>query len=386
MKIVEYDVVKYKAVLHSVTPIYIGSHETERPIVNFAIVKRNNQPKVVAIKEQKVLEYLNRYYKNEKAFKEKLSGFLSLKDVEVLAKDVRYFLHLPSNDVRNLRNNARSIRPIIRDPYSRPYIPGSSLKGAIRTALLYHFMKQNPSMVERLNREIEQYIDTMKKKKKRIPRDLSRKMQIDRRNLIDFIEGSFLRSELNAKGKASKQHTDILRTLRITDSKLLPRDACTLYEVKVYRTVKTQLPPKLEPKGFSIFLEAIPPNTKIEFEITIDRWLLKKFKKTFDLEDILLESLREFSAKIIEEDKWIKLPNLHKPSSQDVNIRIGFGSGLIATSLFSLLDSNLRKIIRDIMKGHFDDEYIPSSRKVVLLNDHPKWLLGWGKLELERVV
>lgn len=52
---------------------------------------------------------------------------------------VKYSVHSSDSSVRK----TDSIAEFIKDPYGNPYIPGSSLKGAIRTALLSHIISQD---------------------------------------------------------------------------------------------------------------------------------------------------------------------------------------------------------------------------------------------------
>ena len=56
------------------------------------------------------------------------------------------------------KKNCQNIQEFVRDPYHMPYIPGSSLKGAIRTALLAKLVSENASMFESEKREIERII------------------------------------------------------------------------------------------------------------------------------------------------------------------------------------------------------------------------------------
>ena len=48
------------------------------------------------------------------------------------------------------------LRPMIRNGFGQLYIPGSSIKGAIRTAIAYHLLKHSPKQVSDIERQLHQ--------------------------------------------------------------------------------------------------------------------------------------------------------------------------------------------------------------------------------------
>ena len=53
--------------------------------------------------------------------------------------------------------NRRNIQAFIKDPYQKPYIPGSSLKGAVRNILLGMMIEQKEYDVNNIKRTIDKF-------------------------------------------------------------------------------------------------------------------------------------------------------------------------------------------------------------------------------------
>ena len=49
----------------------------------------------------------------------------------------------------------KEINTFIKDAYGMPYVPGSSIKGMFRTALIVWEIHKNPRKFERIKRDIE---------------------------------------------------------------------------------------------------------------------------------------------------------------------------------------------------------------------------------------
>jgi len=62
-------------------------------------------------------------------------------------KDSRFFRYVVPGTPRSQARNA-ALREQIKDAFDRPYLPGSSLKGALRTALVDHGLAQNPQVLD----------------------------------------------------------------------------------------------------------------------------------------------------------------------------------------------------------------------------------------------
>ena len=100
---------------------------------------------------------------------------------------------------RQPRWNREPVRPFIADPLLRPYLPGTEIKGAIRTAVAWWLLKQMD----------EQGRQEMKRKVGKRQRNGRIEDERDRRWAGQWLEQSLLGSDPNR---------DILRSLRVQDS------------------------------------------------------------------------------------------------------------------------------------------------------------------------
>lgn len=255
----------------------------------------------------------------------------------------------------------------------RVYIPGSSIKGAIRTALLYHAIKNDEWLFNLSKNHLLQ---------------LSVKGG-DRKKADDKIDEKFF-------GKTTH---DFMKSLIISDSNLLNPDCLKLQLVRVLSVnVANKLQQKLE-----LLAEAIKVGTKFEISIKIDAFYFKEEAKELgfiskkEYLDNLSQICKEYSKELIEHElnffkKYGKnyddviafYENLR--SSDDFLLRVAWGSGWHTMSIARLFQEELffMELRRKFNLGkrrnypYFVDIF-PKSRKVVV--DDKIFPLGWIKLE-----
>jgi len=63
------------------------------------------------------------------------------------------------------------------------------------------------------------------------------------------------------------------------------------------------------------------------------------------------------------------------------SFRIGFGSGMVSTTIAMLLDDNLRKKVRNYAGLNRGNDIAPKSRRVWVKNNNPI-PFGWAMLEI----
>lgn len=152
----------------------------------------------------------------------------------------------------------KKIQTILKNAADKPYIPGSSLKGVIRTALAYHA----------LNNGLELY---------------------------DFTESAvkelFRPEKNNAKG-------DLLKCVTVRDSEPVdPNDSLVLGEIEMYSLTYGEMQCK---KNRSNYAELLRPGTRLTTEISVNEDLLRRMVKTNSgrrqAEAVLGEGLTEESA------------------------------------------------------------------------------------------
>ena len=147
------------------------------------------------------------------------------------------------------------IREAIKHIDYRPFIPGSTLKGAIRTALLWDIV----------NGSDENYEETLSKLEKLVnPKSNTSKARAARQ-----IEQDILGRDPNR---------DLLRALQISDTAPIERSGL---EIGTAWTVTLNPDDKLVQKiegnrEYKTFVEQIRTQQSLTFSLKIDEWLLKK--------------------------------------------------------------------------------------------------------------
>ena len=217
-------------------------------------------------------------------------------------------LEIEKNNRDSKLGTINEVAKFIRDPFGNPYIPGSSLKGAIRTIL----MNTNPDWN---NKKV---VDTRGKRPK------------ENKNMISW------------GAKKGKEFNDLFNAIRVSDSKPFSNESLILVQ-KWDCSAKS-----LKVKPLPLYREAIAPLTKVEFTITTTTaeaaTLIEK------LEDKALEfykGYKNFFLKDFPEDKI--------QDNIDYPIYLGAGSGAWTKTIFKqangIIQDRHKKPVQTKMKG-----------------------------------
>jgi CRISPR type III-A-associated RAMP protein Csm5 len=287
----------------------------------------------------------------------------------------------------------KQYRPFIRDAYARPYIPGTAIKGAIRTAVLFCFVKERLEDKEFKEGLVKKVEDTLKKERLSV----KKKKQ---------IIGEFLTPEVfqdfRLGGMEKEAHTDLLRALEIQDVEPLDKDSLEVKEVKIIN--RTGLKKWNYLGGFSIYPECLLPvsfEVKIRFKMEIledfpkeglKDFLLSKVSTESDLEERLIEVLialcdqwarwqinseQNFYGKLQGVDEIKRFYQTKNP-----NLRLGWGGGMLGKTIFDLLPHDLKKEVAGLFYQNFPG--FPKTRRVIVEVEkgQPSSPLGWVRLDL----
>lgn len=143
-----------------------------------------------------------------------------------------------------------TVMEAIKDPYGLPYIPGSSIKGMLRTVLLAAKIKEGKLSKADIN-------------------EFAKKIKLEKggRNYYLKRESAGIEAEifntLNNKDNKNDAVNDMLSGLVVGDSKPLKMDNMILCP-------KVEVQPDGNEHRINILRECIKPGTIIEFDITID--------------------------------------------------------------------------------------------------------------------
>ncbi|SFE94139.1 type III-A CRISPR-associated RAMP protein Csm5 [Peptostreptococcus sp. D1] len=227
--------------------------------------------------------------------------------------------NLESDSISEIINNNKELSVFIKDYYGMPYIPGSSIKGAIRTALIARYILDNPPKFENIKRKI---INDSKMRGKYIIKKIDGDIKnLESRIFNTVMEDGHIKSKMSA--------------IQVSDSKPLPKGSlslCSYTDILINKDV-------LQKKSLKLFKEIIKPGTIVDFEVNID-----KGKIEIDL-DYILESLEIF-FNLVKKYNFSKFNKNYIPNG---NILLGGIVGFHSkTILIALLGEKYIDVIMDI--------------------------------------
>lgn len=381
-------------VLNTLTPVHIGS--VEQNLTPFEYIIKNGH--VYHISEERLSQFLAKLNLIDRFVVEvereghrfRILDFLQRQKIQV---DINQLLDLSGGRHARIIGNPSTMqdyKPFIRDGMGKIYIPGTSIKGVIRTAILYcalkDFKEKDPAgFSKRIENKIEQDIEQdIRKKNKKEMFEWGNK---------EWFESFILEHNNTEESKQKKgPHTDWLRMLHVTDAYPDSNFEPVIIPVNVLKKERNgwQLKKDSSGKLTTIWVECIPEGVSFRFQMTWDRRLLNEFKKfNPDVKlpknlDEVMENIKKWANDVIDKEKSFfsdqnKLKFYNFKESKP-NFRIGFGSGMMATTIFPLLPDDLRKKIRNYAGLNRGNDEAPKSKRVWIREDSyiP---LGWVKFE-----
>ncbi|AEH25118.1 type III-A CRISPR-associated RAMP protein Csm5 [Pyrococcus yayanosii] len=256
----------------------------------------------------------------------------------------------------------------------RPYVPGSSVKGALRTAVLYKVLKEcgdsatAMNLVSRFDRKlaekigwsnhvVEFYVEYLlnELQKEEAAKQRGKRYNFDRKRADDLLEAIVFGMEPDRRsGVRYEPKRDPLRALIVRDSQPVGRRHLAVYRVDVIGN----------PQPIPIWVEALEPGTATEIEMKIEAKVLRlnsghfngllwecleNYGKPWEVfEDFLWKAVNEFYDEVIKTE----LTELSRFGKYETNVksfysslkshdghllRLGWGSGWLATTVGILL-------------------------------------------------
>ena len=174
------------------------------------------------------------------------------------------------------KNAKKEIILFVKDAYGMPYIPGSSLKVAIRTILLSKNYIENP-VSSNVSTNIEKANFT------------GRKGYLARE--IDELEVNVFNTLNKNEKRKSDAVNDSMSGLIIGDSRPLNQSDLVLCQ-------KIEVHTSGEEKSFPILRECIKPGTKMIFDITIDTQVIKlSYEKIIESINVFINNYNDVFVK-----------------------------------------------------------------------------------------
>lgn len=331
------------------------------------------------------------------------------------ATDARGELIFPKNAISQKLTEERitELRPMIRNGMGQLYIPGSSIKGAIRTAIAYYLLKHG----DRYNVPQNQKVSEIEKKLRSRLGELGNKHKQKFADDDLFMDTLFSEYNLTYQGKTyngSSQNTDFLRALSVSDCeplierKLTNKKGQTIplnLPVVAEVIVSSRFPDYLAKYRASLYVEMVR-NIQTTFALKLDTEMLSWFqhkqgmKLPFQNLEELLKICQEFSQEQwdYEHNYWNDIKNnpraagrnldfnhirqFYEPEECPFSTRLGWGSGMTGTTVDLLFDDELRADIRDTCGLKAPQFEAPKSRRTIVNpNGEIKFVPGWVRFK-----
>ena len=313
----------------------------------------------------------------------------------------------------------QDVRPMIRNGMGELYVPGSSIKGAIRTAIAYRLLQERegtPVGRSALEERIRASLDAGELQGKR-----QQKFYDDRAFMNDMFEDFNLHYQEKDIDSKTGPNTDFMRAIKVWDSEPL---------------VTRRIPSQKQPGKFtrenipvisevivssyfagqnrrakyraSIFTECVR-TVKTQFQIAIDFAMLESWfchrngmKIPFDSVESLLELCKDFARQQWQQEAtyWARIRNntptdlgpalnfytlreTFYPKKCPCTLRLGWGSGMFGTTIATAIAPELRQEIRDACGIAAPGFEAPKSRRTAV-NQHGElaFPLGWSQLKI----
>lgn len=264
---------KYNVELKTVGPVFIGSGK----IINKkeAIFKKAS---VIIIDTQKMFKYLcdkrllDKYQDYMLDDRMDLATFLKNNSIDeaVYSKwDVKELSLGDTKDTSKGDVKSKGISSFIRDGNGRVYVPGSSLKGMLRTILTGAYIIKNSDC------GVAKKLDDSKWRLGNRP--YRGNMEKEYKATMDDIEAQLFHKKLfsdpDGKNKLENKINDSLRGFMVSDSEyILDEDMCVCQKIDIGLNGKERTIP--------LYRECIKPGVSIKFSITVDSTFCDYDKKS----------------------------------------------------------------------------------------------------------
>ena len=210
----------------------------------------------------------------------------------------------------------------------RPYIPGSSLKGAIRSAVVYHLLRQPAH--ENLRREYWGKLQEAMNARN-IKAEIGKTAKKLEEELLCRLKYA------DEKGRYSDAAMrDVMRGLRIGDAMPTAKRLDTEVIQKIDVSTHANKSGRKE-HGISLFRECIPMGSKFRFQITVEKEILAQI----GIRDIegLIRMCRTYTASGIamQERAFGRDYRAEFDEAGDADIMLGGGTGFLSKTIFYAL-------------------------------------------------
>jgi len=298
---------------------------------------------------------------------------------DVAKKHILYSLDVTDFSAKVFEKSRSEVMEYIKTG-GNAYIPGTSIKGGIRTALMWYILKEN----ENLYSEMERYLYGIISRDKKPPSKKSVDNQIEKKVFGDDPKN------------------DLLKVFHISDSNAINPENLRIETVNILTTRREGY----GWKNYNTLIEALKIGTTLEVDIKVDDFFASskvseelRFKDKIEYLKKFGEICNEYARDFIDYELNFfneyndgRLNNLidfyeNLYEEDGILLHISWGSGWHGMTIGRLIEEDILHRLRRIYKlgrRRNAPEYVepfPKTRKIVFEDGKPKYPLGWIKLE-----
>lgn len=364
--------------LQTLTPVHIGSGEILKE--NFDYIKDNRF--VYILDSKKLFKQLE-----QKGFSEdKLTNALTQGNIKAIVDKYLLNILVTNYCIRKIQitPNQREkfkdgLREQIYDGLGKPYIPGSSIKGAIRTALLSYIIENHTDDIENLDNLLSDkdfnddkiIEEAFKKIKDEVEYNLMQCIQVGdcyfNNNILEILNTTLLNCKKDRNRSSVQTHANQI-------VECLCRNLTGNLSLKI---IETDVPFRLKLNSLQQLFRIINSQTETVLDCEKDFWKDKS-------NDDVVKGYLDTCSNLLNEIKSIE-----KNKENSCILRLGFANGynFITNKWTDFLSKDLMTRIAKAVRGNKDKgDKFPKTRRINITgNDrNPKVnLLGFVKLTIE---
>ena len=215
----------------------------------------------------------------------------------------------------------------------RPYIPGSSIKGALRTGILYRLLQNAPKLREKYwQRWMEIPVRAWEKETgKQITRPL---------------EEELLHRLTHQKTRSADAVNSALRGLGVSDATVVSRVETVILAKRDASLMKSDPAPKDHP--VALYRECLPAETKLRVSVSFDPAMMKTIGFS-SLQEVMEAARAHFQAGLAMQEKVFGAYYKGEfAEAKEADLLLGGGTGFLAKTLFYALAPDERTAQRKV--------------------------------------
>ena len=365
------NIIRNKMKLEVLTPLHIGGADYKSKLDKKEYIFDKDKKTLTLIDNEKFIAFLIKKNLFEK-YIAYIENNVNAK-VMIQNRNINLFNFLKANnidkDIQDFRKkapikldmnieNMNDIKLMLRDVQGKPYIPGTSIKGALINLLLVDYIIKNREKFSK-----EKRIILSECKKTNDDRSI-RGLKNDIKKIVNQIEKSIIYSDNKSLEKSKKFG------ILVSDSYSYSNTKTNFYQdIDEKRTNK---PGEDKSRPMPVAREYIIANSIFDFDITLDIDLLEESKlKIKNIDDLIdsIENAMSYLINVLED----------KNSPRTENLVLGANTGFLQkTIVYALFEDEkerlevvkklLHKNQKNVIGNHLNDKFAPRVLNRIKIN------------------